>query len=156
MSETVTLPTVGDCRSETVTLPTVGDCRIIDLPKIVDPRGNLTFVESKDIPFPIRRTYWVYDVPGGEKRGGHAYRELEEFVISLSGAFDFIVDDGSSRQVFRLDRSYFGLYVPHLLWRSIENFSTNSVCLILASQRYREEDYLRDYQVFKNVRRGSQ
>jgi len=142
--------------SETATLPAVADCRIVDLPKIIDPRGNLTFVETKrHLPFPIRRTYWVYDVPGGEKRGGHAYLELEEFVIALSGAFDFIVDDGSSRKAFRLDRSYFGLYVPHLLWRSIENFSTNSVCLILASQRYREEDYLRDYQVFKDVRRAN-
>ena len=133
--------------------PTIHDCRIVDLPKIVDPRGNLTFVETgRNIPFAILRTYWIYDVPGGEKRGGHAYQELEEFVISLSGAFDFLVDDGSEKKAFRLDRSYFGLYVPNRIWRTIENFSTNSVCLILASQHYREADYLRDYGAFKAMR----
>lgn len=139
--------------NEGTALPTVDACRIVELPKIIDPRGNLTFVEAqRHIPFSIRRAYWIYDVPGGEMRGGHAYYELEEFVISLSGAFDFAVNDGSSRKTFRLDRSYFGLYVPNRLWRSIENFSTNSVCLILASERYREQDYLRDFPSFAKMR----
>lgn len=133
--------------------PTVEDCRILDLPKIFDARGNLTFIEApRTVPFEIQRTYWIYDVPGGEKRGWHAYLEVQELVVSLSGAFDFIVDDGTNRKTVRLDRSYFGLYVPNRIWRGMENFSTNSVCLILASQPYRESDYIRDYESFKRLR----
>ena len=127
----------------------VGGCRILQLPKIADVRGNLSFVEGeRHIPFPIRRVYWIYDVPGGESRGGHAYRKLEEFIIAASGSFDVVVDDGRDRQVVQLNRSYFGLYVPPMIWRGIENFSSNSVTLILGSLPYSEEDYLRDYQAF--------
>jgi dTDP-4-dehydrorhamnose 3,5-epimerase-like enzyme len=127
----------------------VGGCRILQLPKIADVRGNLSFVEGeRHIPFPIRRVYWIYDVPGGESRGGHAYRKLEEFIIAASGSFDVVVDDGRDRQVMQLNRSYFGLYVPPMIWRGIENFSSNSVTLILGSLPYSEEDYLRDYEAF--------
>ena len=124
-------------------------CRIIELPRILDRRGNLTFIEGwRHIPFAIARSYWLYDVPGGQMRGGHAYRELEEFVVSLSGSFDVVVDDGGGPQHVVLNRSYLGLYIPRLVWRHIENFSTNAVCLILASRRYDPEDYIRDYPEF--------
>jgi len=125
--------------------------RLIELPKIHDARGNLTFVEGgRHVPFEIRRTYWIYDVPGGEVRGGHAYRQLEEMFIALSGSFDVSVDDGRGRRNrFLLNRSYFALHVPNLVWRQLENFSTNAVCLILASRLYEEEDYLRDYEAFR-------
>jgi dTDP-4-dehydrorhamnose 3,5-epimerase-like enzyme len=127
----------------------VAGCRIVTLPKIADVRGNLSFVEGgRSIPFPIRRAYWIYDVPGGALRGGHAYHKLEEFIIAVSGSFDVVVDDGRERQVVQLNRSYFGLYVPAMVWRQIENFSSNSVTLILGSLPYSEEDYLRDYQAF--------
>lgn len=130
----------------------LADCRIIDLPKISDPRGNLTFIEGegRHIPFAIKRAYWIYDVPGGEKRGGHAYKELHEFIIALSGSFDVVLDDGKERKVFSLNRSYFGLYVPNMVWRQLENFSTNGVTLILASTAYNPDDYIRDYDVFMN------
>jgi dTDP-4-dehydrorhamnose 3,5-epimerase-like enzyme len=132
--------------------PALAECRIIPLPKIADSRGNLTFVEaSRHIPFAIRRVYWIYDVPGGVIRGGHAYRELEEFAIALSGSFDFRVDDGSER-VFTLNRPYFGLYIPRMVWRHIENFSTNAVCLILASTPYQEQDYIRDFSAFRQLK----
>jgi dTDP-4-dehydrorhamnose 3,5-epimerase-like enzyme len=131
----------------------VGGCRIITLPKIADVRGNLSFVEGgRHIPFAIRRAYWIYDVPGGALRGGHAYRKLEEFIIAASGSFDVVVDDGRERQVVQLNRSYFGLYVPSMIWRQIENFSSNSVTLILGSLPYSEEDYLRDYEAFARER----
>lgn len=125
------------------------DCSIVQLPKISDPRGNLTFVEGeRHIPFKIRRAYWIYDVPGGEKRGGHAYKTLCEFIIALSGSFDVVLDDGREKKTFSLNRSYFGLYVPPMIWRTIENYSTNGVTLILASEPYMPDDYIRDYDVF--------
>jgi len=120
--------------------------KLINLPKILDERGNLTFIEqSKHIPFIIKRAYWVYDVPGGEVRGGHAYKKLNEFIVALSGSFDVVLDDGKEKRTYSLNRSYYGLYVPQMIWRSLENFSTNSLCLILASDMYSPEDYLRDY-----------
>jgi dTDP-4-dehydrorhamnose 3,5-epimerase-like enzyme len=125
------------------------ECRIIDLPKIADPRGNLTFVEgSRHVPFTIRRAYWIYDVPGGESRGGHSYKTLQELIIAVSGSLDVVIDDGREKKVIPLNRSYFGLYVPHGIWRELVNFSTNSLCMILASEVYREEDYIRDYRQF--------
>lgn len=124
--------------------------RIIDLPKIIDQRGNLSFVEENHhIPFKIARTYWIYDVPGGEKRGGHAYKENQEFIIALSGSFDVVLDNGKEKHTFQLNRSYYGLYVPKGLWRQMENFSTNSLALILASTSYNIEDYIYDYEEFK-------
>jgi len=129
--------------------------RLIDLPKIVDERGNLSFIEGENhIPFRIERTYLIYDVPGGEIRGGHAYKELSEFIIAVSGSFDVVLDDGQEKRTYSLNRSYYGLYVPKLIWRSLENFSTNSLCMILASHKYDESDYLRDYHDFKNIVNG--
>ena len=125
-----------------------GPC-IIELPKFTDPRGNLSFVEQLNhIPFEIKRTYWIYDVPGGEVRGGHAFRKNEEFIIALSGAFDVIVDDGESKKKYTLNRSYYGLYVPAGLWRERENFSTNSLALEFGSTHYDINDYIRDYDDF--------
>ena len=123
---------------------------ILQLPKIVDARGNLSFVEAnRHVPFEIKRAYWIYDVPGGEVRGGHAFREQDEFIIALSGSFDVIVDTGNGRKKrFPLNRSYFGLYIPKGVWRSLENFSTNSLALVLASTVYNENDYIRDYAEF--------
>ncbi len=122
---------------------------IISLPKILDKRGNLSVIEElKNIPFKIERTYWIYDVPGGEVRGGHAYKENEEFIVALSGSFDVILDDGKERKTYSLNRSYYGLYVPKGLWREMNNFSTNSLALILASTVYNAEDYIYDYQEF--------
>jgi dTDP-4-dehydrorhamnose 3,5-epimerase-like enzyme len=128
----------------------LANAHIINLPKISDPRGNLTFLEGngRHIPFDIKRAYWIYDVPGGEKRGGHAYRTNHEFIIALSGSFDVILDDGTARQTYSLNRSYFGLYVPNMMWRQLENFSTNGVTLILASTQYSPDDYIRDYDAF--------
>lgn len=127
-------------------MTTIEDAKIIELPKFTDPRGNLSFVEQLNhIPFEIKRTYWIYDVPGGETRGGHAYRENQEFVVALSGAFDVIVDDGTNKKKFTLNRSYYGLYVPAGLWREMENFSTNSLALEFSSIHYDERDYIRDY-----------
>ena len=128
--------------------------RIIQLPKVLDKRGNLSIIEElKNIPFTIERTYWIYDVPGGESRGGHAYRENEEFIVALSGSFDVILDDGNERKTFSLNRSYYGLYVPKGLWREINNFSTNSLALILSSTVYEEKDYIRDYTDFLKMKR---
>lgn len=125
------------------------DVRVIELPKILDRRGNLSIVEeNKEIPFKIKRTYWIYDVPEGEIRGGHAYNENQEFIIALSGSFDIIIDDGKARRKFSLNRSYYGLYVPQQLWRQIENFSTNSLALVLSSTIYDENDYIREYEKF--------
>lgn len=127
---------------------------IIDLPKFLDARGNLSFVEQENhIPFVIRRTYWLYDVPGGECRGGHAYRENQEFIVALSGSFDVVLDDGKEKRVFTLNRSYYGLYVPKGLWREIENFSTNALALVLSSTDYNAGDYIRDYDEFLNLKR---
>jgi dTDP-4-dehydrorhamnose 3,5-epimerase-like enzyme len=128
--------------------------RIIELPQITDPRGNLSFVEQDNhIPFEIKRTYWLYDVPGGECRGGHAYKENQEFIVALSGSFDVVIDDGNEKNTFTLNRSYYGLYVPKGLWREMENFSTNSLALVLSSTDYNANDYIRDYDVFLNLKR---
>lgn len=123
--------------------------RIIELPRYLDERGNLSFVEQcKEIPFEIRRVYWVYDVPGGEDRDGHAYFTSQEVIIPLSGCFDVVIDEGDGSCTFRLDRSYKGLYIPPGTWRKIENFATNSVALVIASTDFAEKDYERDYQRF--------
>lgn len=128
-------------------------CQLIQLPRFFDPRGNLSFVEQNNhIPFEIKRTYWIYDVPGGESRGGHAYRETEEFIIALSGGFDVTVDDGNSKQVFTLNRSYYGLYIPKGLWREMTNFSTNSLALEFASTPFNPTDYIYDYQEYVTLK----
>lgn len=123
--------------------------QILDLPKVEDERGNLSFIGTDQIPFPIRRAYWIYDVPGGQTRGGHAFKEQEELIVSLSGSFDVVVDDGSDEKTIHLNRSYYGLYVPNRLWRHMENFSTNAVALVLASTLYDADDYIRDYSEFE-------
>jgi hypothetical protein len=134
----------------------LNDCRTISLPKIHDDRGNLSFIEAgRPVPFVIQRTYWIYDVPGGEVRGGHAYKELQEFIVALSGSFDVVLDDGKERKIVSLNRSYFGLYVPNMIWRHLENFATNSVCLIMASLPYSKEDYIRDYESYLETIRGT-
>ena len=125
--------------------------QIIQLPKILDVRGNLSFIEDNNhIPFKIKRVYWIYDVPGGEKRGGHAYQENQEFIVALSGSFDVILDNGIERKTFSLNRSYYGLYVPNGIWREMGNFSTNSLALVLSSTNYDASDYIYDYQRFLN------
>jgi len=122
---------------------------IINLPKIEDQRGNLTFIEEENqIPFKIKRVYWIYDVPGGQKRGGHAFKEQQEFIVALSGSFDVAIDDGKQKQTFSLNRSYYGLYIPNGLWREMNNFSTNSLALVLSSTEFSEDDYIRDYAAF--------
>ena len=127
----------------------IDHCKIIDLPKIQDPRGNLTFIEgSNHIPFDIQRVYYLYDVPGGSERGGHAHRELHQFIIAMSGSFDVVLDDGQKKKRVHLSRSYYGLYVCPMIWRELDNFSSGSVCMVLASNRYDEIDYYRDYGEF--------
>ena len=127
-------------------------CEVIELPKITDRRGNLTFIEeNRHIPFEIKRVYYLYDVPGGETRAGHAHKCLQQFMIAASGSFDVILDDGVNREKFHLNRSYFGLYIPPMVWRELENFSSGSVCLVLASEYYNEKDYIRDYETFKKM-----
>ena len=124
--------------------------RMIELPKFLDRRGNLSFIEElRHIPFRIERSFWIYDVPGGERRGGHAYRCNEEFIVALSGSFDVVLDDGHERRVFSLNRSCCGLYVPSGCWREMENFSTNALALVLASTPYDPQDYIRDYEQFR-------
>jgi dTDP-4-dehydrorhamnose 3,5-epimerase-like enzyme len=131
-------------------------CRLINLPRIPDARGNLTFVESNNhVPFDIKRVYYLYDVPGGESRGGHAHRKTKEFIVAASGSFDVVLDDGSTKQRFSLNRSYYGLYAPPMAWRELENFSSGSVCLVLASELYAESDYYRDYGAFLDAVRRS-
>jgi dTDP-4-dehydrorhamnose 3,5-epimerase-like enzyme len=126
--------------------------KLINLPKIEDPRGNLTFVEENNhVPFDIKRAYWVYDVPGGELRGGHAFKKNKEFIIALSGSFDVIIKDGKARKKFSLNRSYYGLYIPNMLWRSLENFSTNALAIVLSSSLFDANDYLRDFNEFKLI-----
>lgn len=123
--------------------------KIVNLPKINDQRGNLTFIEGdKHIPFAIKRVFYLYDVPGGESRAGHALKKCHQFVIAASGSFDVILDDGAKKERFQLNRSYYGLYIPPLTWREIENFSSGSVCLVMASEPYDEHDYYRDYEKF--------
>lgn len=136
---------------------TIKAVKIVELPKFTDPRGNLSFVEQLNhIPFEIKRTYWIYDVPGGESRGGHAFKENEEFIVALSGAFDVIIDDGTEKKKIALNRSYYGLYVPAGLWREIENFSTNSLALEFGSIHYDENDYVRDYDEFLKLKRDGE
>jgi hypothetical protein len=124
-------------------------CRVVELPRVTDPRGNLTFIEGGDhVPFDIKRVYYLYDVPGGESRGGHAHRRLEQFLIAASGSLDVLVDDGVHRERFFLNRSYYGLYIPRMVWRELDDFSSGSVCLVLASEHYDEDDYYYDYEEF--------
>jgi len=133
---------------------TLSEVKIIQLPKIIDRRGNLTFIEGNNhIPFLIKRAYWIYDVPGGETRGGHAFREQQEFIVALSGSFDVVIDDGNEKKIFQLNRSYYGLYVPSGLWRHMENFSTNALSMVLASNDFNEKDYIRDYDEFNKSRK---
>ena len=123
--------------------------RLIDLPKVPNLRWNLTFIEgARHIPFAIQRVYYLYDVPGGAERGGHAYRELQQLIIAMSGSFDVVLDDGYQKQRFHLNRSYYGLYIPPLIWREIDNFSSGAVCLALASEPYDEDGYYREYRDF--------
>jgi len=127
---------------------------LIQLPKFLDVRGNLSFVEENShIPFKIERTYWIYDVPGGENRGGHAFKQTDEFIIALSGGFDVMVDNGFEKKTFTLNRSYYGLYIPKGIWREINNFSTNSLALEFASTAYDSEDYVRDYNEYLTMKR---
>ena len=127
--------------------------KIIELPKFLDERGNLSFVElNNHIPFEIKRTYWIYDVPGGESRGGHAFKDTEEFIISLSGSFDVIIDDGKNKETITLNRPYYGLYISKGIWREFNNFSTNSLALEFASTIYNENDYIRNYDEFLNMK----
>jgi dTDP-4-dehydrorhamnose 3,5-epimerase-like enzyme len=132
---------------------TLQDVKLLKLPKILDERGNLSFFENdKQIPFSIARAYWIYDVPGGEIRGGHAYHSLQEVIVALSGSFDVVLNDGNEQRSFTLNRSYTGLYVPKEIWRHMENFSTNSLALIVADQRYNEKEYIRDIEQFRQLK----
>jgi hypothetical protein len=127
---------------------------LINLPKIIDKRGNLSFFEGLcHIPFEIKRTYWVYDVPGGERRGGHAFMESSEFIIALSGSFDVLLSDGLEKTLYHLNRSYYGLYIPNMYWRELENFSTNSLALVVTSTKYDVKDYIRDFDIFSKLRK---
>ena len=131
----------------------IDQVRIIDLPKHEDSRGNLTFLEEDNhVPFKIQRVYWIYDVPGGQIRGGHAFKKQEEFIVALSGSFDIVVDSGTEKRTFSLNRSYYGLYIPPGLWRHMENFSTNSLAIVVSSTLFSEEDYVRDYNDFLNYK----
>ncbi len=140
----------------TETSMAIQDCSLIDLPKINDQRGNLTFIEAeRHVPFAIQRVFYLYDVPGGSLRAGHALKSCHQFIIAVSGSFDVVLDDGSARQRFHLNRSYYGLYVTPLTWREIDNFSSSSVCLVLASAAYSENDYYREYESFLSAVRES-
>lgn len=128
----------------------MSDVKLVEFPKILDARGNLSFIENGDqVPFEIRRVYWIYDVPGGVQRGAHAYRVNQELVVALSGSFDVVIDDGKEQKSFHLNRSYYGLYLPKYTWRVMENFSTNSLALVLSSTDYDTDDYIFDYEQFK-------
>ncbi len=134
----------------------LADCRIIELPKIHDPHGNLTFVQNDDqLPFAMQRVYYVYDVPGGAERGGHAHKNLHQFIVAMSGSFDITLDDGKDKKTFHLARSYYGLYVCPMIWREIDNFSSGSVLMCLASEKYDETDYYRSYDEFMRARWAS-
>jgi hypothetical protein len=129
--------------------------QLISLPKIEDDRGNLSFYENHNhIPFEIKRTYWIYDVPGGCERGGHGFKHQKEFIIALSGSFDVVIDDGSSRQVYSLNRSYYGLFIPNGMWRQMKNFSTNSLALVVSSTEYDEADYIRDFDQYLKFKKA--
>ncbi len=133
----------------------IGECKIIEFPKITDSRGNLSFIEgNRHVPFDIKRIYYLYDVPGGATRAGHAHKMLEQVIIAISGSFDIVLDDGFSKNRFHLNRSYYGLYISSMVWREIDNFSSGSVCLVLASTFYDEADYYRNYSDFLSVARG--
>jgi hypothetical protein len=135
----------------------VNDCRIVELPKIVDPRGNLTFVEAeRHVPFEIKRIYYLYDVPGGASRAGHGHKSLKQLVLALAGSFDVVLDDGHRKKTHHLNRSNSGLYLAPMVWREINNFSSGSVCLVLASDYFDEDDYYRDYQQFLNATRSAE
>lgn len=135
----------------------MADVKLVVLPRIHDPRGNLTFIEgNQHIPFSIQRVYYLYDVPGGATRGGHAHKELQQLIIAASGSFDVILDDGSERRKYTLNRPNMGLYLPQLVWRELENFSSGSVCLVMASLPYSEDDYYREFQDFKNAAQSQQ
>lgn len=127
----------------------VENCRIIELPKISDPRGNISFIEAgQHIPFDIKRVYYLYDVPGGSERGSHAHKNLQQFIVAMSGSFDVVMNDGKEKKRFHLNRSYYGLYVCPMMWRDLDNFSSGAVCMVLASDHYDEADYIRDYDQF--------
>lgn len=131
------------------------DCRIIELPKIQDQRGNLTFIEAdRHVPFEIKRVYYLYDVPGGAARAAHGHRSLHQLMIAMSGSFDVTLDDGKEKKLFHLNRSYFGLYIPPMMWRDLDNFSSGAVCMVLASDYYDENDYFRNYDNFLKAARG--
>ena len=135
-------------------MPTLNKCRIIDLPIIPDHRGNLTFIEGGiHVPFDIKRVYYLYDVPGGAERGGHAHKELQQLIVAMSGSFDVVLDDGISKKRVHLNRSYQGLYLPRMIWRELDNFSSGSVCMVLASQKYNENDYIRNYADFAELKK---
>ena len=134
----------------------LNECKMIELPKIHDPRGNLTFIENdRHIPFAVKRVFYLYDVPGGAERAGHALRECHQFLIAMSGSFDVVVYDGKDKQRFHLNRSYYGLHLPPMLWREMDNFSSGSVCLVLASEPYDEKDYYRDYREYLRAQGGA-
>lgn len=134
----------------------LAECRIIEFPKISEPRGNLTFIEGgRHVPFDLKRVYYLYDVPGGAERGGHAHKEMQQLIIAMSGSFDVTLDDGFERKRFHLNRSYYGLYVCPMIWRELDNFSSGSVCMSLASTFYDEADYYRDYDQFIKAVRGN-
>lgn len=129
--------------------------QIIDFPKICDPRGNLSFIESEGhVPFEVKRCYWIYDVPGGMFRNGHAFREQDELIVALSGSFDVVLNNGTGEKRYHMSRSYYGLYVPHMTWRAIDNFSTNSVALVLSSTCYEPSDYIEDFNEFLKLKNG--
>ncbi len=131
----------------------ISDCRIITLPKVHDKRGNLSFIEGDvHVPFSIERVYYLYDVPGGSERGGHAHKELQQLIIAMSGSFDVVLDDGSNKMRYHLNRSYMGLYIPKMIWRELDNFSSGAVCMVVASTKYEEDDYFRDYSDYINAR----
>lgn len=135
----------------------ISNSKLIELPKFTDPRGNLSFVEQNNhIPFEIKRTYWIYDVPGGECRGGHAYRVTDEFIVAISGSFDVTVDDGKEKKTFTLNRSYYGLYIPKGLWRTMENFSTNSLALEFANTEYDRRDYVENFDEFLRLKQNGE
>lgn len=130
----------------------IDKCQLVELPKISDPRGNLTFIEGMEhVPFEIKRVYYLYDVPGGAERGGHAHKELHQLIIAMSGSFDVVLDDGVNKKRIHLNRSYFGLYICPMIWRELDNFSSGSVCMVLASNHYSESDYYREYDTFKGA-----